>query len=122
MAEFCSVCEKKLSHWTGKHKRRGLTVCGNCEYLVFIKDWKHCPLCGSKADFESKGLGKYYLRCRNCSAEWKVEVKVMGEPEKITLHKPCADGRLTSLVGTSQSFDWWTKADLKGITEETKGG
>ena len=69
MAE-CAICgtDKLLK------KAQGKSVCNKHYYLFFIKDWKKCPLCDAKADFEPKGIVNHTrLKCKNCSAEWEVE-------------------------------------------------
>lgn len=111
----CVVCGKELGF--APSEVNGQPVHRECKYLFYIGDWEHCPLCGSEADFEPRGINKNYLKCRNCSAEWEVEAPLMGEPEKIRLHKTDVKEELKDV---SKPFNWWIKTDLAEEIETVK--
>jgi hypothetical protein len=70
-----------------------------------IKEWKSCPLCNSKAGFEIKGNN---LKCKNCSAEWKVY------PGTVELSNPSTNGKgkVLKFFKISMPSDQWIKRDL----------
>lgn len=75
MTDRCSVCRKKLYFFNKKYKESGQVVCKRCRFLIYAKEWKYCPVCGSKAKFgpiQGEGMLADYnwIRCERCSAEW----------------------------------------------------
>jgi hypothetical protein len=108
--------------------KQGQRVCFNHRYFIYVNNWKRCPVCCYKADFEIRGVFKNYLKCKHCWAEFEVG-KPKGEGEKIRLHKP---GRLeegSELVeGRGKGYypsEWWVEKgkdleELKRREEERR--
>jgi len=83
--------------------------------------WSYCPICGAKtnlkkgttSNFELKGFLHDIVRCKKCSAEWKIEIPLPDLLSKrvITaeLRKPALNQKGSDLVGIKKGLDWWKK-------------